>query len=105
MSVDADLHDLRSSAAEPAPALDSDSYAASQALATSLRSAGSDGIIYPSIRHAGGECIALFYPDCASDPVQRRHLDYYWNGEHVDLVRDAGSGAVYRVVDLPADPA
>lgn len=104
MSVDADLHDLRSSAAALVPALDPDSYAASQALATNLRGAGSDGIFYPSIRNAGGECVALFYPDCASDPVQGRHLDYRWNGEHVDLVRDAGSGAVFRIVDLPSDP-
>lgn len=104
MAVDADLHDLRPQAGEPVPALDPDSYAASQALAQSLRTAGSDGIAYPSTRHTGGECVALFYPDCASNPLQGRHLDYHWDGERVDLVRDAGSGAVFRIVDLPIDP-
>lgn len=99
LSVSADLHDLRGVAGHPA--LAGDSYAASQALAKTLRSAGSDGVVYPSTRHAGGECAGLFYPDCASDPVQGRHLDYHWDGVRVDLVRDAGSGAVYRVVDLP----
>lgn len=99
LSVSADLHDLRRAAGHPA--LAGDSYAASQALARTLRSAGSDGVVYPSTRHAGGECAGLFYPDCASDPVQGRHLDYHWDGVRVDLVRDAGSGAVYRVVDLP----
>ena len=99
LSVSADLHDLRRAAGHPA--LAGDSYAASQALAKTLRSAGSDGVVYPSTRHAGGECAGLFYPDCASDPVQGRHLDYHWDGVRVDLVRDAGSGAVYRVVDLP----
>jgi hypothetical protein len=103
MSVDADLHDLRAADAEPTPALDPDSYAASQALAAALRGAGSDGIVYPSIRNPGGECVALFYPDCASNPLQGRHLDYHWDGESVDLVRDAGSGAVFRIVDLPAN--
>ena len=47
---------------------------------------------------------ALFYPDCASIPLQGRHLDYHWDGARVDLVRDAGTGAVFRIVDLPPDP-
>src|SRR3546814_5553928 len=85
MSVDADLHDLRPQAGEPVPALDPDSYAASQAVARQLRGAGSNGIAYPSIRHPSGECVALFYPDCASNPLQGRHLDYHWDGARVDL--------------------
>jgi len=103
VSVKADLHDLRSTAGEAVAALDPNSYAASLALARALRGAGSDGLAYPSVRHAGGECVALFYPDCASNPVQGRHLDYHWDGARVDLVRDAGSGAVFRVVDMPND--
>lgn len=102
MSVDADLHDLRALAGELVPELDPDSYAASQSLAHQLRGAGSDGIAFPSVRHPGGECVALLYPDCASNPLQGRHLDYHWDGARVDLVRDAGSGAVFRVVDLPS---
>lgn len=99
LSVSADLHDLRS--ANPAdPALDPDSYRASQRLAMALKADGAEGVVYPSVRHAGGECVALFYPDCASDPVQGRHLDYHWDGMGVDLVRDAGTGAVFRVVDV-----
>lgn len=97
LSVGADLHDMRDSAADKR-ALDPDSYAASQGLAATLRAAGSDGIVYPSIRHRGGQCAALFYPDGAFEPVQGRHLDYHWDGTGVDLVRDAGSGAVFRVV-------
>lgn len=100
LSVDAELHDLRNRADEPVPALDPNRYAASQALARHVRTAGSNGIAYPSIRHPGGECVALFYPDCASNPLQGRHLDYHWDGTRVDLVRDAGLGAVFRVVDL-----
>ena len=104
MAVDADLHDLRTLPEEPFPALDPNSYVASQALAQHLRGSGSNGIAYPSIRHPDGECVALFYPDCASNPLQGRHLDYHWDGARVDLVRDAGSGAVFRIVDLPPDP-
>lgn len=102
LSVSADLHDLRGT--EPAnPALDPDSYVASQRLAAALKAGGADGMVYPSIRHPGGECVGLLYPDCASEPVQGRHLDYHWDGTRVDLVRDAGTGAVFRVIDLPAD--
>jgi hypothetical protein len=100
LSVDADLHDLRGDEAADHPALDPDSYSAAQDLALSLKAGGSDGVVYPSIRQPGAECVGLFYPDCASEPVQGRHLDYHWDGERVDLVRDAGSGAVYRVVNL-----
>ena len=101
LTVDADLHDLRDAGAATHPALDPENYTASQALAKTLRATGSDGLVYPSIRHAGGECAGLFYPDCAGDPIQGRHLDYHWDGAQVDLVRDAGSGAVFRLVDVP----
>jgi len=100
LSVSADLHDLRSLAAGD-PALDPDNYAASQALAVALKGGGAEGLVYPSIRQPGGECVGLFYPDCASEPIQGRHLDYHWDGMGVDLVRDAGTGAVFRVVDAP----
>lgn len=101
LSVDARLHDLREPALPRHAALASDSYSAGKGLARTLIASGSDGLVYPSVRHAGGECVALFYPDCASDAVQGRHLDYHWNGERVDLVRDTGSGAVFRVIDRP----
>lgn len=99
LKVDAELHDLRTDDATAGPCLDPDHYGAAQHFAASLLGSGSDGIVYPSVRQAGGECVALFYPDCASNPVQGRHLDYHWDGKRVDLVRDAGSGAVFRVVE------
>lgn len=101
LSIEAELHDLRGKELEHHSALDPDSYEASQALAKSLRGTGSEGVVYPSVRHEGGECAGLFYPDRASAPVQGRHLDYHWDGERVDLVRDAGSGEVFRLVETP----
>lgn len=98
LKVDAQLHDLRGGDEAFGPYLDPDSYAAAQQLAAVLRKSGSDGIVYPSVREAAGECVALLYPDCASNPVQGRHLDYHWDGKRVDLVRDAGNGAVFRVI-------
>lgn len=88
------LDDVRGNAAVHAP----DDYTASQALGGKARAAGSNGVMYRSVRHQGGQCAGLFYPDLASSAVQGRHLDYHWNGAQVDLVRDAGRGEVFRIV-------
>lgn len=98
LEVAARLHDLRRRRPDLAAVLEPEDYAASQALGAALRAAGSDGVVYPSVRHAGGQCVGLFYPDGASQPVQGRHLDYHWNGERVDLYRDLSAGMVYRIV-------
>jgi hypothetical protein len=63
-----------------------------------LRAAGSDGVVYPSVRCEGGECAGLFYPDLAANPLQGRHLEYHWDGERVDLYRDAATRQVVRIV-------
>ncbi len=66
----ADFHDLRNDLQKKdrdqdspfADCLDPDSYQASQRLAASLLNKGSAGIVYPSVRHKGGTCIACFRP-------------------------------------------
>jgi RES domain-containing protein len=98
LDIDAGLHDLRGLGEAAAALLDPADYAQSQLLGERLRDAGSEGVVYPSVRCPGGECAGLFYPDGASRPVQGRHLDYHWNGERVDLYRDRGAGEVYRIV-------
>jgi hypothetical protein len=98
LAVDARLHDLRSRDPNHLAALDPDNYTASQALGAQLRIVGSDGLVYPSVRFEGGECVGLFYPDRASNPIQGRQLDYHWDGARVDLFRDLGSGQVFRLV-------
>ncbi len=55
---DARFQDVRKKAALHDP----DSYAASQAYARELLAAGSDGVLYRSVRRPGGECVACFRP-------------------------------------------
>jgi hypothetical protein len=106
LDVKARLHDLRGGAGPALPAwsadraavLDPDDYRAGQTLGAALRRAGSDGVVYPSVRCEDGECVGLFYPDLASNPTQGRHLEYHWDGERVDLYRDAGTRRVVRIV-------
>jgi hypothetical protein len=97
LKVKASLHDLRDGDPRWATALERDSYAESQRFGQALRAAGSEGVVYPSQRDSAGECVGLFYPDLAAEVTQARHLDYHWDGERVDLYRDAGNGQVFRV--------
>jgi hypothetical protein len=99
LNVDGDLHDLREAGDRFAAILDPADYTQSRILGATLRGAGSGGLVYPSVRSAGGECVGLFYPDLASDPLQGRHLDYHWDGERVDLYREPATGAVFRIVE------
>lgn len=80
-SVNAELLDLRGPGFEPL--LDPDDYGPSQAFADARRSEAFDGIVYPSVRHPGGECIAAFWPNVVTPPVQGGHLRYYWDGLQV----------------------
>jgi hypothetical protein len=77
------LHDLRRGyRAEHDP----DRYIASRALALALRTEGSDGIVYRSVRNPGGECVAAFYPDLVLPHVQTRHYQYVWDGTAISDV-------------------
>jgi hypothetical protein len=49
-------------------------YGASQALANTLLYAGSNGIVYPSVRRSSGRCIACFRPALVFHP--RRGQEY-----------------------------
>jgi hypothetical protein len=79
-AVEGRLHDLRKGWTTM---LQPDDYAAPQALARELRAAGSDGVVYPSVRHAGGECVGLFFPDLLKPCVQAQHLIYSWDGRRI----------------------
>lgn len=57
----ADFHDIRNDT-EFAGCVDPGSYEDSQLLARELLRGGSVGIVYPSVRHEGGTCLACFRP-------------------------------------------
>lgn len=56
-----EFHDIRKSS-RFRECLSPTSYKSSQKLAEQLLSAGSSGIVYPSVRHSRGTCIACFRP-------------------------------------------
>lgn len=57
----AGFHDIRRSS-RYSDCCDPESYATSQKLARDLLNRGSAGVIYPSVRHRGGTCLACFRP-------------------------------------------
>jgi RES domain. len=63
-----------------------DDYATPQAFAKPLREKGHWGVVYRSVRHPGGECIAAFRPQAVSIPVAGAALAYVWDGERITKV-------------------
>ncbi len=96
VDLSATLHDVRDVRDARPEIYDPQSYAVSQALAAQLRAGGSDGIIYQSVRHEGGECVAVFRPRLLSNCRQERHLCYVWDGAGISNVyekKEFSSGA------------
>jgi hypothetical protein len=88
-----DLHDLRRARAYRAY-LDPRSYVESQALAERLLETGSLGVVYPSVRHRGGTCIACFRPALVGNVRRGRTYRFTWRGTPEPVIavdRVAGS--------------
>lgn len=79
--VDARFHDIRGGYPELHHPED---YGPPQALARRLRSQGSRGIVYRSVRHPGGQCLAVLRPKAIPRPRQGAHLSYHFDGQRID---------------------
>jgi hypothetical protein len=86
VDLDTMLHDIRGMKDTMAEVYDPSSYAASQALAIEIRTSGSSGLAYDSVRNPDGECVAIFKPRVLSNCRQERHLTYVWDGSSISTV-------------------
>lgn len=80
--ITAELLDIRGRAGSM-PELydpDPDRYGPAQRWAAEHRVRGADGVVYDSVRHAGGECLALFRPRLVSACKAGDRLAYEWDG-------------------------
>jgi hypothetical protein len=75
----AEFHDLRGARGFQA-CLAPGSYEASQALAAALLQDGSLGIVYPSVRRAGGTCLACFRPALVARVRRGQRWRFIWRG-------------------------
>ena len=80
------LHDLRGRKRTHRLVCHEAIYTHGQHLAGTLRAGGSSGIVYDSVRKAGGECAAVFRPRLLSNCRQERHLCYVWDGARVATI-------------------
>ena len=87
-AIDSVLHDLRKGDwaifLDPNPT----NYVHAQTLGGRLRDSGSNGVVYPSVRHRKGECIGAFWPRRCRHPSadQTYHVEMEWRKDH-SLVR------------------
>jgi hypothetical protein len=66
-------------------------YTESQHYGKQLKEAKSYGLLYNSVRHHGGQCIAALRPPAISIPKQAAHLRYAWDGSRIGEVFDTKS--------------
>ena len=82
-NLDAELHDLRHLGDAGAKIFHPEHYASSQALGRSLRAAGSWGVQFPSVRHAGGLCVGVFRPRALGRAKAGAHIALHWDGQRI----------------------
>lgn len=87
-SVDAQgkVADLRRAAQTEPRIVDPDDYSFTQSIGRSLRAEGVLGIVYPSVRHARGQCLAAFRTALVKGCLHAAYLEYQWNGEGIEAV-------------------
>jgi hypothetical protein len=89
-----EFHDLRNDRRFQR-CLDPDSYVGSQELAERLLTAGSLGVVYPSVRKPGGTCLACFRPALVTNVRKASTYRMKWSGRsepEIDEVSDPVQG-------------
>lgn len=83
-----EFHDLRYGGF--AEVLNPESYVESQALAERLLEAGGLGLVYPSVRRAGGTCIACFRPALVMNVRKGATYRLRWSGGPIPEIELVG---------------
>jgi hypothetical protein len=81
------FHDVRGRGRRFAPLFDPNDYGPSQSFGQRLFDAGSNGVIYRSVRHAGGDCIVCYRPRLVLNVRAAAHYEYRWEGTAEPRVR------------------
>jgi hypothetical protein len=81
------FHDVRPPSRAWMPLYDPDDYSESQALARQLLQAGSNGLVYRSVRDPEGECIACFRPPLVRHVRAGGHYEFRWEGRPDPVIR------------------
>jgi hypothetical protein len=78
--------DLRRAAQTEPRIVDPNDYSYPQPIGRTLRVEGALGIVYPSVRHPGGQCLAALRTSLVKNCLHAAYLEYNWNGQGIDAV-------------------
>jgi hypothetical protein len=82
-AVHTQLVDVRADAQVHNP----DSFVYAQAIGRQLKAQNKMGILYQSVRHPGGECVAALRPKALTPPaIQAGHYQFHWDGNSISHV-------------------
>jgi len=81
------FHDVRGGGRRWSRIYDPDSYVDSQRVGRALFAAGSNGLVYDSVRHPGGTCVACFRPRLVRRARVAAHYEYTWSGTPAPAIR------------------
>ena len=82
-----EVHDARPEVPENEAIHNPQSYVASQTLGAELLADGANGIIYRSVRHKGGECLACFRPKLVENVRAGQFYEFRWEGFPTPKIR------------------
>lgn len=88
VQINGEVVELNSYAKKHPDILSPTSYAASQTIGKTIREQGANGIIYPSVRYPGGNCVAAFKTTILSECIHANYLEYHWNGAEINYVTE-----------------
>lgn len=81
--VEGDLVDIRAMHSSLKEIYSATNYSESQKFAAHHRGNGSLGVVYQSVRHTSGECMAIWRARIVANPREDRHLSYRWDGSKI----------------------
>ena len=91
-SLNKTMHDIRRGSWVELLDPDPLKYNLPQTLGTQLKESGSNGIVYPSVRHPGGECVGAFWPNVVGPVSEGKRIKLRWDGQKISAWLDSDTG-------------
>lgn len=88
VQIQGEIIDLGHYAKKHRDILSPTSYSVSQAIGKTIREQDANGIVYPSVRHPEGTCIAAFKTGILNKCLHAAYLEYHWNGVEINYVTE-----------------